>query len=52
MRDEVHAMGECDRLCTAVHVELAEQVLDVSADRARADHELLRDLRLVQALRK
>ncbi|HEV8248373.1 MAG TPA: hypothetical protein VGQ15_00240 [Gaiellaceae bacterium] len=53
MADDV-ASAECqgDRLRPGVNVQLGQDVLDVSPDRARADDEPGRDLRLGQALGK
>ncbi len=44
--DETEPVGGRDRLRTAVHPELREQVLDVRGHRLRADHEAGGDLRL------
>jgi hypothetical protein len=48
--DNVVANRESDRLGPAVNAKLAQDVLDVLADRLRADREPPRDLRLLKPL--
>ena len=50
--DEPLAVGERHRLRAAVYVQLAEDALDVRADRRRADLQRARDVFLVQAARE